>query len=230
MLLPFSSGQTIVLAAMIILPDTGGIAGTNCYLIADEQTAQAVLFDAPDHTVAALLDAAVQRNWEVVGLWLTHGHFDHIADHALVTRRFPGARVLIHRLDESKLLRPGAQSFMLPFDIPPRAADAHVEDGQLLMLGNLQVQVIHTPGHAPGHVMYHFPQQKVLVGGDLIIANSIGRTDLPDSNHDDLEASIRRVMQLPEDTQLLPGHGDITTLGEQLRINPFVRMAIEHGK
>ncbi len=211
---------------MIILPHTGGLAGTNCYLIADDMAKQAVLFDAPDHTVAALLDAAEQRQWDIIGLWLTHGHFDHIADHQLVTDRFPAAKVLIHRLDEPKLQRPGSQVFPLPFTIPPRSADGHVEDGQTLMLGALRVEVIHTPGHAPGHVMYHFPEQKVLVGGDLIIANAVGRTDLPDSNHGDLEASIRRVMKLPEDTQLLPGHGDITTLGEQLRINPYVRMAL----
>lgn len=215
---------------MIILPDTGGIAGTNCYLIADETTSQAVLFDAPDHTVSDLLDQAARRGFDLIGLWLTHGHFDHIADHKAVTDRFPKARVLIHRLDEPKLRQPGSQVFALPFEIPPRSADGYVEDNQELTIGTLQVRVLHTPGHAPGHVMYHFPEQKVLVGGDLIIANSIGRTDLPDSDHGALEASIRRVMRLPEDTQLLPGHGDITTLGEQLRINPFVRMAIEHGE
>jgi hydroxyacylglutathione hydrolase len=214
---------------MVILPDTGGIAGTNCFLIADEATKQAVLFDAPDHTVGDLLDAAEQRGYELIGLWLTHGHFDHIADHAVVTGRFPRAKVLIHRLDEPKLQQPGVQSrmFLLPFTIPPRSADGYVEDGQALAIGSLEVQVLHTPGHAPGHVMYHFPREKVLVGGDLIIANAIGRTDLPDSRHADLEASVRRVMKLPEETQLLPGHGDLTTLGEQLRINPYVRMILD---
>jgi glyoxylase-like metal-dependent hydrolase (beta-lactamase superfamily II) len=214
---------------MMILPDSGGIAGTNCFLIADEAAKQAVLFDAPDHTVGDLLDTVRQRGWDLIGLWLTHGHFDHIADHQVVTDRFPQARVLIHRLDEPKLQRPGVQSrmFMLPFTIPPRSADAHVEDGQKLAIGALEVEVIHTPGHAPGHVMYHFPREQVLVGGDLIIANAVGRTDLPDSNHADLEASIRRVMKLPAQTRLLPGHGELTTLGEQLQINRYVQMALE---
>ena len=74
---------------MQILMNTGGIATTNAYLVADEVSKQAVIFDAPDSTVAPLLDEAVKRGWDVIGLWLTHGHFDHVADHAVVTRRFP---------------------------------------------------------------------------------------------------------------------------------------------
>ncbi len=211
---------------MIILPDSGGLAQTNCYLIADEAGKQAVMFDAPDHTVAPLLDEAQRRGYELIGLWLTHGHFDHIADHFIVTTRYPKAKVLIHALDEPKLQHPGAQGFMLPFVIPPRNADGHVTDGQKLMLGSMEVEVIHTPGHAPGHVMYHFPKERVLVGGDLIIADSVGRTDLPDSSHADLEASIMRVMKLPGETRLLPGHGKVTTLEEQLGVNPYVRRMV----
>ncbi len=216
---------------MILLMNTGGVASTNCYLIADETTRQAVLFDAPDHTVTPLLEEAARRDWEVIGLWLTHGHFDHLADHAVVTRRFPNARVLIHADDEAKLEHPGRQLrlFGLPLDIPPRKADAFVRDGQQLAIGALEVKVIHTPGHAPGHVAYHLPQERVLVGGDLIIGGSVGRTDLPDSNHADLEASIRRVMALPPETRLLGGHGSPSTLGEELADNPFVQQALAAG-
>ena len=76
---------------MQILANSGGLAETNCYLIADEAAKQAVIFDAPDHTTAPLLEEAAKRGWDVVGLWLTHGHFDHVADHAVVTKRFPNA-------------------------------------------------------------------------------------------------------------------------------------------
>jgi len=214
---------------MQILQNTGGIAGTNCFVIADEGTKQAVLFDAPDHTVAPLLDEVARRGWELIGLWLTHGHFDHTADHKVVTDRFPNAKVLIHPLDEPKLKNPTVKFFQLPFTIPPRSADGYVEDGQKLLIGNLAVEVIFTPGHAPGHVMYYLPNEKVLVGGDLIIGGSIGRTDLPDSKHSDLEASIRRVMKLPLETTLLPGHGDVSTLGDELASNPYVRSIVEQG-
>jgi glyoxylase-like metal-dependent hydrolase (beta-lactamase superfamily II) len=211
---------------MIIAMNTGGIAGTNCFLIGDDATKHAVVFDAPDHAVGSLLDHAAKLNLDVVGLWLTHGHFDHIADHAEVTRRFPGAKVLIHRLDEPKLKQPNSSGFALPFTIPPRSADACVEDGQALTIGNLRVEVIHTPGHSPGHVMYHLPAEKILVGGDLIIGGAVGRTDLPDSDHAELEKSIRRVMQLPGDTRLLPGHGDVSLLDDERRENPYVIEAL----
>jgi glyoxylase-like metal-dependent hydrolase (beta-lactamase superfamily II) len=215
---------------MIILPDTGGIAATNCYLIADEQAKEAVLFDAPNDTVQPLLDEARKRNWKVVGLWLTHGHFDHIADHEVVTKAFPNAKVLIHRLDEPKLMKPDLMAMFLPFEIPARKTDGYVEDGQHLKIGSIDVEVIHTPGHAPGHVMYYFPKEKVLVGGDLIIMGSVGRTDLPDSDHATLEASIRRMMQLPDETRLLPGHGPASTLVEERRTNPFVQNALERER
>ena len=93
----------------------------------------------------------------------------------------------------------------------------------MLELGELRAQVVHTPGHAPGHVMYYFPAEKVLIGGDLIIGGSVGRTDLPDSDHAELENSIRKVMRLPGDTRLLPGHGEVSTLDDERRENPFVQ-------
>jgi hydroxyacylglutathione hydrolase len=214
---------------MIIRMNTGGLAVTNSYLIADEATKQAVIFDAPNDTVAPLVEEAVRQGWDVVGLWLTHGHFDHIADHKIITDQFPAAKVLIHKLDEPKLIDPRSRIFALPFVIPPRKADAYVEDGQVLTFGGFAVRVIFTPGHAPGHVMFYFENEKVLVGGDLIIMGGVGRTDLPDSNHADLEASIRTVMKLPPDTHLLPGHGQPSTLAEELESNMSVRDALSRG-
>ena|SRR5208282_2839319 len=211
---------------MQILSNTGGIASTNSFLIADEIAKQAVVFDAPDHTVSLLLDEAQKRGWDVMGLWLTHGHFDHLADHALVTQRFAKAKVLIHALDEPKLIDPTSQMFQLPFTIAPRKADGHLSDGQKLAIGSLAVEVMHTPGHSPGHVVFHLPGQKILVGGDLIIMGAVGRTDLPDADYPTLQASIRRVMKLHPDTTLLPGHGDPSTLGEERGNNPYVQEAL----
>ena len=215
---------------MIVLMNTGGIAQTNCFLVADEAARQAVLFDAPDHTAGKVLDEAKRRGWDVVGLWLTHGHFDHVADHPEVTSRFPDAQVLIHRLDEPKLLRPNSSVFALPFTIAPRRADGYLEDGQKLTIGSLNVEVMHTPGHSPGHVMFHFPQEQALVGGDLIIGGAVGRTDLPGGDTAVLYGSIRRVMELPPETRLLPGHGSPGTLGEELESNPYVRAAMGMGE
>jgi hydroxyacylglutathione hydrolase len=212
-------------ARMILLTRTGGVAMTNSFLIADEAAGRAVLFDAPDHTTAPLLKEAAARGWEIAGLWLTHGHFDHFADHAVVRQKCPAAKVLLHALDEPKARQPDVQTrlFQLPFAIPPVKVDAPVTDNQKLKIGSLEVIVLHTPGHSPGHVAYYFPGEKMLVGGDLIIGGSIGRTDLPDSDGRQMEASIRRVMALPGATRLLGGHGRLTTLGEERQTNPFVQ-------
>src|ERR1035441_2877853 len=200
---------------MILLTNTGGVAMTNCFLIADEATRQAVLFDAPDHTVGPLLKQAAERGLDVIGLWLTHGHFDHFADHAVVRQKFLAARILLHALDQQKAEHPDVQTrmFQIPLIIPPLKADAQVADNQKLNIGALEVVVMHTPGHSPGHVAYYLPKEQVLVGGDLIIGGSIGRTDLPDSDPEQIVTSIRRGMSLPQETRLLGGHGHPTTLG-----------------
>jgi len=211
---------------MQILMNTGGIAATNCFLIADETTGKAVLFDAPNDAAAPLLEEAKKRGWELIGLWLTHGHFDHTADHAVVSKAFPGAKILIHPLDEPKLIEPGTRFFPLPFTIPPRKADAYVQDGQRMSIGSLDIEVIHTPGHSPGHVMFYFPKEELLVGGDLIIMGAVGRTDLPDSNPYDLDESIRKIMKLPPATRLLPGHGPSSRLADEAKNNPYVIKAI----
>jgi glyoxylase-like metal-dependent hydrolase (beta-lactamase superfamily II) len=217
---------------MVMLMNTGGVASTNCFLIADEATNQAVLFDAPDHTTEPLLREVIARGWNLAGLWLTHGHFDHFADHSHVKKRFPSLPVLLHSLDAPKARHPELQTrlFGLSFEISPLEPDAAVADNQELKLGGLKVQVLHTPGHSPGHVAYYLPQAELLIGGDLIIAGSVGRTDLPDSDHAQLESSIRRVMSLPAGTKLLGGHGPVSTLERERRYNPFVQEALENAR
>jgi glyoxylase-like metal-dependent hydrolase (beta-lactamase superfamily II) len=212
-----------------VLQTTGGIASTNCYLVFDDSSNDAILFDAPDHTIAPLLDQIDQRKLNLLGLYLTHGHFDHVADHQLLSERFPSASILIHELDHPKLQEPNSGTFILPFTIPPGKATAFVTDNQTLNLGAHPITVLHTPGHSPGHVMYHFPEDSLLVGGDLIICGAVGRTDLPDSDEVELFKSIRRVMQLPGNTTLLPGHCDPSSLQDERQNNPYVHMAMDNG-
>src|SRR6188472_1884144 len=156
---------------MQILQKTGGLAVTNCYVVADEAAKVAVLFDAPNDTAAPLLDEIENRGWDLIGLWLTHGHFDHLADHAVVRARFPNAKLLMHRLDEPMLITPKSRLFPLPFTIPSGKADGYIEDREQLEIGSIGLGAIHTPGHAPGHLVYHFPEEHILIGGDLILMN-----------------------------------------------------------
>jgi glyoxylase-like metal-dependent hydrolase (beta-lactamase superfamily II) len=211
---------------MQILQNTGGIAATNCYVVGDEDAKVAVLFDAPNDTVGPLLDEVQRRGWDLIGLWLTHGHFDHLADHAVVRTRFPNAKLLMHRLDEPMLITPKSRLFPLPFEIPSGKADGYIEGGQQLWIGSLELVALHTPGHAPGHLMFHFPKEQVLIGGDLIIMGAVGRTDFPGCNAAALDESIRRVMKLPPQTTLLPGHGDPSTLADEMETNSYVITAV----
>ena len=210
---------------MQLLSNTGGVFATCSYLVADEAAKVAVLFDAPNDTTAPLLKAAADRGWDLVGLWLTHGHIDHIADHAVVTRAFPNAKVLLPPLDEPKLARPMSM-YPVPFTTAGRRPDGPLADGQRLRIGSIDVEVMHTPGHSPGHVAFHLPAERVLVGGDLILMGAVGRTDFPDCSYPDLQASLRRVMRLPHDTRLLPGHGHPSLLSDEATENPYVQEAL----
>jgi len=211
---------------MKILMNTGGIASTNCFVLADENTKQAAFFDAPDHTTAPLLDQIDKRGWSLTALYLTHGHFDHIAEHDLITTRFPAARVYLHALDAPKLRDPHALPFPLPFQIASRDPDELLTDGQEIYIGSMQGRVIHTPGHSPGHVAFYFAEQNVIVGGDLIICGSVGRTDLPDSDVQMLNTSVRKIVALPPTTRLLPGHCQRSTIADELETNAYVKALV----
>ena len=209
---------------MKIHMNTGGLAATNGYLISDEAAGVAVAVDAPQNTMAPLLNIAQHNNWKLTHLLLTHGHWDHTSDHKVITDAFPEAQVLIHRLDEPKLLHPGSKLFPLPYTIPPRHADGYLEDGQVIAVGQLEFTVMFTPGHSPGHVVLYSAAEKLLLAGDLLFAGSVGRTDLPDSSRTAMAVSLKRVMALPDDTVVRPGHGPPTTIGEERRGNPYLQM------
>jgi hydroxyacylglutathione hydrolase len=206
-----------------ILMNTGGLAETNAYLVVDEASRAAAIIDAPQDTTASLLGIAKQHHWDVQYLLLTHGHWDHISDHAVVTDAFPNARVLIHKLDEPKLQRPGSLLFELPYTILPRNADAYIEDGEKIHIGGLTLAAMHTPGHAEGHLVFYSGEHAVLFAGDLLMAGAVGRYDLPDGNVRVLKDSLRRVMLLPDAVRVLSGHGPETTIGRERAHNPFIR-------
>ena len=208
---------------MKISTNTGGLAATNAYLIADENTGDAAIIDAPQNTVLPLLNVAKHNGWNIRYLLLTHGHWDHTSDHKVVTDAYPDAKVLIHALDEPKLITPGSRIFTLPYKIPPRKADGYLEDGKTIRIGNLEFQIIFTPGHSPGHVVLYCPTESLLIAGDLLFAGAVGRTDLPDSDPAAMEISLQRVTQLPDNTAVRPGHGPPTTIGQEKQSNPFLQ-------
>jgi hydroxyacylglutathione hydrolase len=179
-------------------------------------------FDA-DRIIAFLDD----RNLTPAAILNTHGHADHIAGNGVLKERWPECPLLIGRGDAAKLTDARQNlSGAFGFAVTSPAADRLVGDGDRLELAGLDLEVLETPGHSAGHVVYlcktGSPWQ--LFGGDMLFDGSVGRSDFPDSNPQRLVESIRsKLYTLPEDTIVRPGHGEATTIGREKRSNPFVR-------
>jgi glyoxylase-like metal-dependent hydrolase (beta-lactamase superfamily II) len=155
----------------------------------------------------------------------THGHFDHVFGSGRIREKY-GVRFMIHKGDNPLLasaeLQAAAFGFRLPSPVP--APDAFLEDGAMIRSGNIELKVIHVPGHSPGCVAFYQPENGWLFTGDTLFAGSIGRTDLPGGDYDQILRSIKEKLYiLPDETEVLPGHGPKSTLGREKRTNPFVR-------
>lgn len=205
---------------MRILSRTVGPFQANCYLVIDVASGSAVLVD-PGADGAELVEMVRESGARLEGIWLTHGHIDHIGAVAEVLRHFP-VPVWLHPLDRplyDSLSARMADVYGLPFEQPP-APDRELRDDDVLTCGTLHFTVMHVPGHSPGLVSFN--GEGVALCGDLLFAGSIGRTDLPLSDPGAMNFSLARIATLPEETVVYPGHGGSTTIGEELQSNPFM--------
>ncbi|HHC07268.1 MAG TPA: MBL fold metallo-hydrolase [Actinobacteria bacterium] len=209
------------------------VAETNAYVLAAEAGGPGVVVDAPPD-LAGILEVLDRRRITPVALLVTHGHIDHTgAAGGLVERT--GARAYLHPDDAFLALDPEAQLRMLFGGIPPgdfRPPEfLDLADGQVLDLAGLRLEVVHTPGHTPGHCCFHLPDEGILLSGDHLFAGSIGRTDLPGGDFATLMRSMRdKILPLPDDTRVLPGHGPATTIGRERRSNPFLLQLLDRGR
>lgn len=191
----------------------------NCYIVTDSATGATAVVD-PGADGDRIIAEIERSGHELNAIWITHAHLDHIGAIAPVKRRW-NVPVYLHKLDEP-LYRLGgrqAQLYGVAFEDPP-PPDAHFEEGQRLTLGKLSLFVMHVPGHSPGHVVIHANGHALV--GDCLFAGSVGRTDLPFSNGDQLEKSLERIAALPPETVIYPGHGETSTIGEERISNPFL--------
>jgi glyoxylase-like metal-dependent hydrolase (beta-lactamase superfamily II) len=204
---------------VIVASHTVGALQENCYLVVDDDQGRAVLVD-PGAEGDRLVDAVRRSGAELDAIWLTHAHIDHVGGIAAVKRVWD-VPVHLHPADELLYRNADRQAaaYGLPFEAPP-PFDRRLADGDVLRVGSLAFEVMHTPGHAPGHVL--FVGEGVAFARDLIFAGSIGRTDLPLSNPAHMQESLARAATLPPETALHPGHGPATTMGAELRSNPFL--------
>lgn len=193
----------------------------NGYLLTCSETRQAVLID-PGEEAEELLRVAEACRWDIKYILLTHAHIDHITGVGLAKKRHP-APIYLHR-DDLPLyqgLPEQGEKFGVHLEAPP-GVDRFFADGDVVLWGNLQAQVIHTPGHTRGGICLKV--EDLLVAGDTLFAGSIGRTDLSGGDYEALIESIKsRLMVLPDATRVFSGHGPPTTIGEERRSNPFLQ-------
>jgi hydroxyacylglutathione hydrolase len=198
---------------------------TNCYLLADVESGEAAVID-PAWNGSTIIGKARKHGWRINQLWFTHAHFDHFAGAAAIcTELDHQPSIALHPLDhELWKSKGGAPFFGIDIESGPEPT-INLADNLTLTLGKYLFKVLHTPGHSPGHVAYYCVNENVLFSGDLIFQGSVGRTDLPGGDWDKLIESIHRyVFTLPDETRILPGHGEEITVGEEKRKNPFVHV------
>ena len=196
----------------------------NCYILGCPRTQEAAVID-PGAEGERILQLLRQQKLNLTTIIDTHGHFDHVGANKQL-KEATGAQLLIHPLDApmlSQLVEAAALFGMTAENSPP--PDRTVEEGDMIQVGELSLQVIHTPGHTPGGISL-YTNNSVFVG-DTLFAGSVGRTDFPGGSADTLKASIqRKLFPLGDDVVVYPGHMGSTTLGQERLSNPFVG---EHG-
>ena len=208
---------------MIIRTLPVGPLETNCYLIGCEQTRQGAVID-PGGDAADILSAVEREGLTLGAILLTHAHFDHIGGVAELAEA-TGAPVALHPGDLPLLRARGGAAMFGIFIRPSPAPTLELAEGQVIELGALRLNVLHTPGHTPGHVTFYEPTAQAAFDGDVLFRQGIGRTDFPGSSYQQLMDSIRtKLLTLPDNTTIYPGHGPATTVGEEKVINPFLQL------
>lgn len=207
---------------MIIVTLPVGMIQTNCYIVGCDETKECAIIDPGGHP-GRILAEVERRGLKVKVILNTHGHFDHTdANGALV--QATGAPLAIHPEDRPLLEASGGAAWFGVYANTSPAPDLELHEGDKLEVGQLCFQVLHTPGHTPGHVCFYEAEQKVLFDGDVLFNQGVGRADLPGGDWLQLLDSIQHaLMVLPEETVVYSGHGPATTIGEEKRLNPYLR-------
>ncbi len=196
-----------------------GEMAVNCYLVGCESTGQAALID-PGAEADTILAELALGSWRLEKIILTHAHFDHFGAVIAIEKRAQ-APLLIGKADAATLSDPALSlAESLGGGRQTLKADTLLEDGQFIALGDLQLEVLHTPGHTPGGIC--LLAEEVLFTGDTIFAGSCGRTDFPGGSASRLRESLCRLSQLPGTLKVLPGHGPDSTMSRELTVNPYL--------
>jgi hydroxyacylglutathione hydrolase len=195
----------------------------NCSVIGDETTREAMVID-PGDDIEDIVAILGKHKLKVKQIVITHAHIDHVGG-AMKLRRLTGAPILLNQNDYALLKMLDAQAAWIGMASPGEVEiDAELSHGDDLSAGSLKANIIHTPGHTEGSVCLYFSNEKLLIAGDTLFAGSIGRTDLPGGSMEKIMRSLhQRVLALPDETIVIPGHGPKTSIGDEREGNPYLR-------
>jgi len=194
----------------------------NCSIIGDETTHEAIVID-PGDEIEDILALVQKHKLEVKQIVVTHAHIDHVGG-AMKLRAATGAPILLNQNDSALLKMLDVQAAWIGV-APPGAVeiDRSITTGETVAAGSHKAEVLHTPGHTEGSICLYFAAEKKLIAGDTLFAGSIGRTDLPGGSTQKIMRSLHDVvLALPDETVVVPGHGELTTIGEERQSNPFL--------
>ncbi|HVP55735.1 MAG TPA: MBL fold metallo-hydrolase [Candidatus Eisenbacteria bacterium] len=199
-----------------------GLLQCNCSIVGDERTREAMVID-PGDDIEQIVAILQRHGLTVKQIVITHAHIDHIGGAAKL-KRITSAPVLLNASDQALLKMLDVQASWLGMRPPESTAiDASLNTGDKLQTGALVAEVVHTPGHTEGSVCLYFAAENKLIAGDTLFAGSIGRTDLPGGSYKKIMQSLHGpVLALPDETIVVPGHGPLTTIGEERATNPFL--------
>ena len=194
----------------------------NCSIIGDEATREAMVID-PGDDIDEVLTILSKHNLKVKQIVVTHAHIDHVGG-AMKLRAATGAPILLNQNDLALLKMLDVQAAWVGMAAPGQVEiDQCVGNADTVQAGSLRANVLHTPGHTEGSICLYFPAESKLIAGDTLFAGSIGRTDLPGGSFEKIIRSLHHtVLALPDDTVVVPGHGPLTTIGEERESNPFL--------
>jgi glyoxylase-like metal-dependent hydrolase (beta-lactamase superfamily II) len=200
-----------------------GLLECNCSVFGDEQTKEAIVID-PGDNIDQIVGILKRHQLQVKAIVITHAHIDHIGGAAKL-KAATGAPVYMNQNDQELCDALDVQASWLGMQVPERPEiDSPVREGDSLRLGSAEFHVLHTPGHTHGSISLWIPQENKLIAGDTLFRDSIGRTDLPGGDYRQIISSIHtKLMRLPEDAIVVPGHGPQTTIGREKQQNPFLR-------
>lgn len=197
---------------------------TNCYVLRIAESASACLIVDTGLEADELIAFLTEYELNPVGVVLTHGHADHIAGAALLRAKFPDIKVCIHKLDAEMLTgAPSNLSFLDGGQFSTEPADFLLEHGTIVDQAGIRLEVFHTPGHTPGGICLYSKDEAIVFVGDTLFAGGIGRTDFPGGSMSQLVTSIKeKLLTLPQETVVYPGHGPVTTIAREKTHNPYL--------